>query len=107
MTAPGNLVHGFVGGIACRLLSIRGQGSMFSAVKFFAVCVKIYIQLGRKLDTATLSSADQTQMKVLCDIDVNIRIGGLNLPCTFAVVENLGFQAVLGHGIFARSKSNY
>jgi hypothetical protein len=35
-------------------------------------------------------------MKVLCDIDVNIRIGGLNLPCTFAVIENLGFQAVLG-----------
>jgi hypothetical protein len=35
-------------------------------------------------------------MKVLCDIDVNIRIGGLNLPCTFAIIENLGFQAVLG-----------
>jgi hypothetical protein len=35
-------------------------------------------------------------MKVLCDIDVNIKIGGLNLPCTFAVIENLGFQAVLG-----------
>jgi hypothetical protein len=45
---------------------------------------------------ATLSSADSTPMKVLCDIDVNIRIGGLNLPCTFAVIENLGFQAVLG-----------
>jgi hypothetical protein len=35
-------------------------------------------------------------MKVLCDIDANIRIGGLNLPCTFAVIENLGFQAELG-----------
>jgi hypothetical protein len=45
---------------------------------------------------ATLSSADSTPMKVLCDIDVDIRIGGLNLPCTFAVIENLGFQAVLG-----------
>jgi hypothetical protein len=44
----------------------------------------------------TLSAADSTPMKVLCDIDVNIRIGGLNLPCTFAVIENLGFQAVLG-----------
>jgi hypothetical protein len=45
---------------------------------------------------ATLSSADSTPMKVLCDNDVNIRIGGFNLPCTFAVIENLGFQAVLG-----------
>jgi hypothetical protein len=55
---------------------------------------------------ATLSSADSTPTKVLCDIDVDIRIGGLNLPCTFAVIENLGFQAVLGIQFFTRHEGS-
>jgi hypothetical protein len=85
-----------VGGISCRLLIDSGAGINVLSGEIFRRLRKTLYTVRPKTRYATLSSANQTQMTVLCDIDVDIRIGGLNLPCTFAVIENLGFQAVLG-----------
>jgi hypothetical protein len=85
-----------MGGISCRLLIDSGAGINVLSSEIFRRLRKTLYTVRSETRHATLSSANQTQMKVLCDIDVDIRIGGLNLPCTFAVIENLGFQAVLG-----------
>jgi hypothetical protein len=85
-----------VGAIACRLLIDSGAGINVLSCETFRRLRKTLYTVRPINGHATLSSANQTQMKVLCDIDVDMRIGGLNLPCTFAVIENLGFQAALG-----------
>jgi hypothetical protein len=105
MTSPGNLIHGFVGGIACRLLVDSGAGVNVLSGEIFRRLRKNLYTVRPKTRHATLSSANQIPMKVECDVDVNIRIGGLNLPCTFAVVENLGFQAVLGMEFLQEAKA--
>jgi transposase InsO family protein len=43
-----------------------------------------------------LVAADSTPMPVIKEIMADIKIAGLGIPCTFCVVENLAFEAILG-----------
>jgi hypothetical protein len=95
-TLPINLVHAQVATKPCRLLVDSGAASIVLSGDIHRCLRESLFTVRPKRRHATLSSADSTPMKVLCDIDVNIRIGGLNLPCAFAFIQNLGFQAVLG-----------
>jgi hypothetical protein len=94
-----------VGGIACHLLIDSGAGINVLSSEIFRRLRKTLYTVREKTRHATLPSANQTQMKVLCDIDVDIRIGGLILPCTLAIIENLGFQAVLGMELLQDAKA--
>ena len=50
----------------------------------------------------TFYSANSTPINVLADFDSEIKIGGLTVPMTLAVVDKLGYDLILGMDFFAR-----
>jgi hypothetical protein len=42
-------------------------------------------------------------MPVIAEIEVDVKIAGLHIPCTFSVLENLGFEAILGMDILTEA----
>ena len=45
-------------------------------------------------------AADASPMPVITDFDVDIRIGGVRIPMTLAVIEKLGYDLILGMDFF-------
>jgi transposase InsO family protein len=52
-----------------------------------------------------LQAADNSAMKILFDIETNVKINGLNIPATFSVVEKLGFNCIIGMDFLSQTRS--
>jgi hypothetical protein len=93
---PFNIVSATVGHIPVRALIDTGaslsvlSGDIFKRIRKNAYTVK------PKATNDKLLAADSTPMPVTAEITTDVRIAGLGVPCTFSVVQNLGFEAILG-----------
>jgi hypothetical protein len=85
-----------VGSAGCRLLCDSGaavsviSGDTYRRLRKGACVIK-----GTTRHNILLS-ADSSSMPVSFDVEVDVKIAGMKIPCTFSVVENLGFEAILG-----------
>jgi hypothetical protein len=52
-----------------------------------------------------LFSADSTPIKAQAQIDVDVKLGGMTFPFEFTVVENIGFDCILGMDLLGETKA--
>lgn len=69
-----NLVHAFIATILCRVLIDSGSTVNVLSGDIYRRMRETLYMVRPQRRHATLLSADSTSMKVLCDIDVNIKL---------------------------------
>jgi hypothetical protein len=82
--------------VACCLLCDSGAAVLVLSGDTYRRLRKSTCVIKKATRHSKLLSADSSAMPVLFDVEVAVKIAGMKIPGTFSVVENLGFEAILG-----------
>jgi hypothetical protein len=93
---PVNIVYSYVGNRPVRALIDTGAALSVLSGDIFRRIRRSDYTIKPNATHKQLLAADSSPMPVIAEIDVDVKIAGLHIPCTFSVVQNLGFQAILG-----------
>jgi hypothetical protein len=93
---PRNIVSITVGAVNVRALCDTGASLSVLSGDIFRRIRKSSYTVKPKAENNKLVAADSTPMPVIAEITADVKIAGLGIPCTFSVVENLAFEAILG-----------
>jgi hypothetical protein len=94
-TNPCNLLRAYIGAVP--VLCLLDSGASVSVLKY-TIWKRIRSNAYTKLSSKrhySLQAVDNSVMNISFDIETNVKINGLNIPATFSVVEQLGFNCII------------
>ena len=95
--APSNLVACFVGSVNGRGLVDTGASISLVSQSFYRKLLRCKARL--KLiddDVSNVFSADNSPLKVRGKIETDIKIGGIVIPATFLIADQLSYEVIIG-----------
>jgi hypothetical protein len=95
-TQPINLLRSYIANVPTTALVDTGAAISVLSGDIFRRMRKGNYKVKSTMTHTNLLSADSSPMPVTTEIETEVKIAGLHIPCTFSVVEELGFQAILG-----------
>jgi hypothetical protein len=95
-TQPANLLRTYIANVPAIALVDSGAAISVLSGDIFRRMRKENYTVKSTMTHENLLSADSSPMPVTTEIETEVKIAGLHIPCTFSVVEKLGFQAILG-----------
>jgi transposase InsO family protein len=93
---PVNLLRTYIANVPAIALVDSGAAISVLSGDIFSRMRKGNYTVKSTMTHTNLLSADSSPMPVIAEIETEVKIAGLHIPCTFSVVQKLGFQAILG-----------
>jgi hypothetical protein len=95
-TQPVNFLRVYIANVPTTAFVDTGAAISVLSGDIFRRMRKSNYKVKSTMTHTNLLSADSSPMPVTTEIETEVKIAGLHIPCTFSVVEKLGFQAILG-----------
>ena len=108
--SPRNMVPAYINSVPARCLVDSGASHSVCSGELYRRVLKRKNdgnteRLITKKENRNLLAADKSIMPVLASFDAEIKVNGLGIPITFDVVENLGYDALIGMSFLEATES--